>query len=163
MRISIAAPLALFVAFGAPLAQAGTGSVRTPVAQIFSRFEQHWKATDAAGLSRLFSRDADFVAPDGTFASGRANIEHFYAAAFAHGYAGSAGTGKILSVRALGHGLVFVDAQWRIASAHKPDGSLRPDETGILAAVIRRGSGGWQILRLRENEGAADLHVFAAR
>lgn len=129
-------------------------------AALVSSFMQAWNAADAKGLGALFASDADLVTPTGIHSRGRAAIEAFYASAFARGYAGSKGQGEIVHERTLSSDISLIDARFSIAGAHNQDGSTRNAETGILAAVIGRTSSGWQILALRENEGAADFTSF---
>jgi len=121
---------------------------------LVSQFLAAWNAADAKGLSALFTEDADFVSPNGAHAVGRVNIEAFYAMAFSHGFAGSKGTGEIITTRPLTPDLMLVDARFAIA---RPD---RPAEKGIMAALFARTAQGWRIAALRENEGAADLSAF---
>ncbi len=122
---------------------------------VVAGFMQAWNAADAKALSLIFEPDADFVSPFGNVAKGRTEIETFYAGAFAHGYAGSTGRGRLVSTRALTPDIVLADAEWSITGAHKPDGSPLTEEKGILVAVLRRDATGWHIAALRENEGSA--------
>ena len=131
-----------------------------PASALVADFMAAWSAADAKGLANLFADGADLVTPDGMHAQGRAGIEAFYAAAFARGYGGSRGAGEIVSERNIAPGLMLVDARWSIAGAHNPDGSARPAENGILAAVLSHAEAGWRIVALRENAGAKDLTKF---
>ena len=127
---------------------------------LVASFMQAWDASDAKALAALFEADADLVTPDGVVAKGRDNIGKFYAYVFANGYAGSKGAAEIVQMRALGASLSIVDARWSIAGAHKGDGTPRPAESGIMAAVLEKDADGWRIRALRENRGAADLKPF---
>ncbi|HEX4860357.1 MAG TPA: SgcJ/EcaC family oxidoreductase [Rhizomicrobium sp.] len=149
------AATALTLAFTTPAFAADGGAP-----QLVASFMQAWDAGDAKALAALFAADADLVTPDGVVAQGRENIGKFYAYVFANGYAGSKGAAEIVQMRALGASLSIVDARWSIAGAHKGDGSQRPAEAGIMAAVLEKGADGWHIRALRENRGAADLKPF---
>ncbi|MGH6869944.1 MAG: SgcJ/EcaC family oxidoreductase [Rhizomicrobium sp.] len=127
---------------------------------LFTHFMAAWDAADARALSALFAPDADFVSPSGAAAKGRDNIESFYAAAFARGYAGSSGEGEIVSARPLTPDLMLIDARFAISGARQTDGQLRPVEKGIMVAVLRKSAAGWRIAALRENEGAAGFSAF---
>lgn len=152
MRAILIASLVL-AAFAAPAA------AEEPSA-LLGRFMQAWSASDANGIAALFAADADFVSPDGTRASGRDAIAMFYAAAFAHGYAGSRGVGEVATTRMLAPDLALVDGRWRIDGAKTETGATRPAEQGILSAVLRRSGDGWQIVALREVGSATDFHTF---
>jgi uncharacterized protein (TIGR02246 family) len=154
-------PIALGVCVLALLAPAAAFGFDSDSASLVSRFMQAWNAADARALSMNFAPDADFVSPFGDLVKGRANIEAFYARAFAHGYAGSRATGEVVSEKMLAPEMALLDAQWTIAAAHKPDGAPIPGEKGILVAVIRKDASGWHILALRENEGARGLVTFS--
>jgi uncharacterized protein (TIGR02246 family) len=140
--------------FALCLTLAPLGAQASGEQDLVSQFLASWNAADAKGLSALFTEDADFVSPYGVHAAGRANIEAFYAMAFSHGFAGSKGTGEIITTRPLSPDLMLVDARFAIA---RPD---RPVEKGIMAAIFRKDASGWKIAALRENEGAADLSAF---
>jgi uncharacterized protein (TIGR02246 family) len=125
--------------------------------QLLADFVHAWTVADARSLARLFAADADLVTPDGVVARGRQEIAAFYAAAFAHGYSGSTGSGEIEHVRSLGADLLLIDARWSIEGAHKPDGSTRDPERGILVGLAGRKDGVWRILAMRESASAAAL------
>lgn len=130
---------------------------------LVAQFMRAWNAADAKALGALFAPDADLVTPTGIDSKGREAIEAFYAAAFGRGYAGSRGTGEVVRERALSSDISLIDARFSISDAKKQDGSPRATETGIMAAILRRTDTGWQILALRENEGASDFTPFPPR
>jgi uncharacterized protein (TIGR02246 family) len=154
MKFAIAMLIAALASIAPANAEDGDASA------LVASFMQAWNAADAKGLSALFAPDADLVTPTGIHSRGRASIEAFYASAFARGYAGSKGQGEVVHERTLSPDIALVDARFTISGARNQDGSTRGAEAGILAAVIGRTSSGWQILALRENEGAADLTPF---
>lgn len=152
-----------FLLAAALLSLASTALARDPTAApLVNRFMRAWSASDAAALGALFENDADFISPSGILAEGRPSIQAFYAAAFARGYAGSVGAGEVVRERRLSADLLLVDARFSISGARAADGSARPSEKGILAAVLRREGAGWKIEALRESEGAAGLVPFSA-
>ena len=130
---------------------------------IVDQFMQAWNAADAKALSALFAPDGDLVTPSGIDSRGRDAIEAFYAAVFARGYAGSKGIGEIVRMRALSPDISLIDARFSIVGAKKENGALRADEHGIMTAILGRTDQGWQILALRENEGAQDFTPFPPR
>ena len=127
---------------------------------LVDQFMRAWNAADAKALGALFALDADLVTPTGIDSKGRDAIEAFYAAAFVRGYAGSKGVGEVVRERALSPDISLIDARFSISDAKKQDGSPRAAETGIMTAVVRHTESGWQILALRENEGASDFTPF---
>ena len=142
------------------VAASATPASADDASSLVSQFMQAWNAADAKGLSALFAPDADLVTPTGIDSRGRDAIAAFYATVFARGYTGSKGVGEIVHTRALSSDIILIDARFAIAGAKKEDGSLRGDESGIMTAVLGRTDQGWQILALRENEGAADFTAF---
>jgi uncharacterized protein (TIGR02246 family) len=146
-------PLCLTAALSTPASAMDASS-------LVPQFMQAWNAADAKALSALFAPDGDLVTPTGIDSKGRDAIAAFYATAFARGYAGSKGIGEIVHTRTLSSDIVLIDARFTISGAKKEDGSLRTDENGIMTAVLGRTDQGWQILALRENEGAADFTAF---
>lgn len=122
-------------------------------AMLLQRFMQAWNTSDPAAISSLFAQDADLIAPDGMFPTGRSAIAAYYAGAFSQGYSGSTLTGKIIQQRMLVPGLTIVDVRFDIVGAHKSDGSMLPVEHGAMAALMRKEPSGWQILAQRERNG----------
>jgi uncharacterized protein (TIGR02246 family) len=131
-------------------------------ARMLAGFMRAWSASDPGALAELFSDDADLVTPDGTVARGRQEIMAFYTAAFAHGYHGSTGAGHLEHVRQIAPGLVLVDARWSIDGAHKPDGSPRAKEQGILVSLVGLQDGIWRVLAMRESASATALSPLSA-
>ena len=142
-------------------AQPTDGELRAQAGALVDRFMAAWGASDAHALVALFAPDADFINPWGTKATGRGEIEAFYAGAFKSGFAGSKGAGDFVSVRAIAPDMMLIDARWRIQGAKMPDGAPRPDEQGILMALLANTGNGWQILALRENASATDVTPLA--
>ena len=143
-------------------AQPTQSELRAAASALVDRFMAAWSQSDAQALAALFAADADFINPWGTKAVGRDEIAAFYAGAFKSGFAGSKGTGDLVSVRAIAPDLMLIDARWRIAGAKMPDGAPRADEQGILVALVGRTANGWQILALRENASATEITALAA-
>jgi uncharacterized protein (TIGR02246 family) len=121
---------------------------------VVDRFMRAWDAADPKAISGLFTDEADLIAPDGAFAKGRLAVEAYYATAFANGYAGSKGMGEIIQQRELSHDLILLDSRFSIVGAHKMDGSLKADEKGAMAVVLRRAGDDWRIVALRERSGS---------
>lgn len=140
-----------------------TSALAESASRLVDQFMHAWNAANAKALGALFAPDADLVTPTGIDSNGREAIEAFYAAAFARGYAGSKGVGEVVHERALSADISLIDARFSISNASKQDGSPRTPETGIMAAIVRRTDAGWQILALRENEGAPDFTPFPPR
>jgi uncharacterized protein (TIGR02246 family) len=138
------------------------GGARAGAESILAQFMRTWSANDAKGLAALFAPSADFINPYGDLARGPDEIAAFYAGAFARGYAGTKGEGELVWVRLLAPGLALIDGRWRIGGHKNQDGSLRPDERGILVAVISRTPAGWRILALRENASATEIKAIGA-
>lgn len=95
------------------------------------------------------------MSPDGILAEGRREIETFYRAAFARGYARTNAMAKLAHVRYLSATLALVDGTWRI----EPTGTSKVSqpEVGLFFAVLHYQGGRWWIAALREQSSARTL------
>ena len=143
-------------------AQTPDSSLHTAAATLIRHFAAKWSNADAAGLSELFTEDADLVIPSGVVATGRTAIRAFYQSAFANGYAGSTSGASIARTRQLSSRIAVVDAVWFITGARTPSGSPAPSERGILTAVLRLDDDGWHITALREQSSATGFSAAKA-
>lgn len=137
--------------------QAGQNPERQ-IRQTLDRCVQSWAMSDSAGIASAYEPDGDFVSPDGGHASGRAAIEAFYRRAFANGYAHSHGTFAIRGIRLAAPNLAIVDGVWEITGARDAKGDARPEERGLAVAILRKHPRSWEIVALREQESARELH-----
>jgi uncharacterized protein (TIGR02246 family) len=153
MRHALAA-LVFMIALPATAAPSGPDAA---VHALLETYVRAWDRADARALGAQFAADGDFINPTGTYARGPAQVEAFYAAAFAAGYAGSRGAFRPVAVRDLAPGVIAVDGEWSIEGARGPDGAQRPTEAGIAAAVLVRRHGVWRIALLREQAGAQHI------
>ena len=120
------------------------------IRKIVSDFEGAWTKCDAKALAGLWIEDGDFLSPYGTFAKGRAEIEKFYATAFASGYCGSSGTGTIGNIRFLGDEVAIIDGEWDIKGAHDQNRRAAPEEKGLFTAVAKKRGTRWLLVAQRE-------------
>ena len=120
------------------------------IRKIVSDFERAWTKCDAKALAGLWIEDGDFLSPYGTFAKGRAEIEKFYAGAFASGYCGSSGAGTITNIRLLGDEVAIIDGEWDIKGAHTQNGRATPEEKGLFTAVAKKRGARWLLVAQRE-------------
>ncbi len=121
---------------------------------VLASYMEAWAHADAHALGARFAADGDFISPTGSLASGPAQIEAFYAAAFQRGYAGSHAAFTPVQVRLLAPGVIAVDGEWSIAGAHGPDGAALTPEAGIATAVLVERRGRWRVALLREQASA---------
>jgi uncharacterized protein (TIGR02246 family) len=114
-----------------------------------------WGHSDAARIAAAYEPTGDFVSPTGDHATGRAQIQAFYASAFAAGYAGSVATAKIIHLRHVTSTVAIADGVWDIQPT--PNAKITRPELGIFAAVLVYNSGHWRIAALREQSSAREL------
>jgi uncharacterized protein (TIGR02246 family) len=144
----------LAAAFGAALvasllsaapAQPDDAAVRAIVDQVLGA----WRDGNARGMAEVYEGAGDFVNPNGVRAVGRANIEAYYAAAFAAGYAGSALAVDILHSRHLTPAVILLDGAFRIDPTSVA--KITESSSGIFSAVLIKKSGRWRIAAMRES------------
>ncbi len=143
-----------------PLSHAGAAvGSREAVAKTLHSYVSAWNRSDAHAISFLFSRDGDFVSPDGIYARGPSQIEAFYAAAFHRGYGGSKRDFVPRIVRQLSANIIAVDGIWSIDGAREANGTARVAEQGLAVAILVRQGGQWRVSLLREQSSAKTLEV----
>jgi len=69
------------------------------VRELFAEYCRTWTAADSAGFGRLFTKDADYVSYDGSWAAGAAQLQDNHDKLFRGVIAGSAMVGEIESLR----------------------------------------------------------------
>ncbi len=107
----------------------------------FDRFCATWKTNDGAAVANFFAEDGSLINPFGQRADGRAAIAAIYTEYFAGMLRGTSTTVDLSSVRAVGDGHAFADAEQTI---YAPDGAT------LLAvhfpALLRRTGEGWLLV-----------------
>jgi uncharacterized protein (TIGR02246 family) len=141
---------------GAPYAQGGaTAHSDQGIVAIVDQVLDAWGHSDAARIAAAYEPTGDFVSPTGDHAAGRAQIQAFYASAFAAGYAGSIATAKIVHLRHITSTVAIADGVWDIQPT--PNAKITRPELGIFSAVLLYNSGRWRIAALREQSSAREL------
>lgn len=69
------------------------------IRDLFAEFCRTWTEADSAGFGRLFTKDADYVSYDGSWAAGAAELQGNHDKLFRGVIAGSAMVGEIESLR----------------------------------------------------------------
>jgi uncharacterized protein (TIGR02246 family) len=145
-RLAAAFGLALLAGLlSAAPAQPDDAAVRAIVHQVLGA----WRDGNARDMAEVYERTGDFVNPTGVRAVGRVNIEAYYAAAFAAGYAGSALAVHILHSRHLTPEVILLDGAFRIDPTSVAN--ITESSSGIFAAVLVKKSGRWRIAAMRES------------
>lgn len=124
----------------------------TALKELMSNFTLDWHRSDPHALSMFWVADGDFINPNGQVLHGRAEIEAFYSAAFAHGYSGSTATASIENIRFVRPDVALIDGTFQITGAVTPDHQAIPHETGRYTVLAERVSGKWWIIANREME-----------
>lgn len=145
----------LFVSPGIAAQRADVVDVDRAIVGIVNRVLEAWARADAPRIAALYEPSGDFVSPTGDRAVGRRNIQAFYSAAFAAGYAGSRATAQVLHLRHISKTIAVADGAWRIEPT--PTSKITGPESGVFVAVLVRRHGGWWISALREQTSAQNL------
>ncbi len=103
-----------------------------------------WSRSDAATLSKFFTRDAEMVDPSGT-AEGTAEIASHFGTAFAHGMANSTLETRVERVVPVRRDVLYGRGLWRITLA-----SGGTPICGRFVAVLRRDAGQLRIADYNE-------------
>lgn len=127
------------------------------LASIQNGYIASWNEANAKKISANFIADGDFINPTGFHARGPAEIEAFYARAFAAGYAHSTATFTPRVVRMIASGVAAIDGEWTITGARKPAGEAIPNESGIANAIVVKTPQGWKVSLLREQSSATKI------
>lgn len=127
------------------------------VRQMLEGYIGAWKQADPDLIAANFTDDGDFINPTGFHATGHATISAFYAHAFAAGYRGSDAGFTARKTRQISPGVILIDGEWYISSAHKSDGKQIPDERGLASAVLVKTDIGWRIAALREQSSGTTI------
>jgi uncharacterized protein (TIGR02246 family) len=126
-------------------AEPDAAAVRAIVEQVLGA----WRDGNARDMAAAYESTGDFVNPTGVHAVGRANVEAYYAAAFAAGYAGSALKVNILRTRHLAPTVTLLDGAFRIDPS--PGAKITESASGIFSAVLVKKRGRWWIAAMRES------------
>jgi uncharacterized protein (TIGR02246 family) len=111
-----------------------------------------WHKTDAKALSMFWTPDGDFINPNGLVMNGRAEIQGFYAKAFAMGYAGTTASATVNKIKFLSSTMAMVDGIFEISGLSGDNGTSIPPETGRYTVILVKKGGRWWILANREME-----------
>jgi uncharacterized protein (TIGR02246 family) len=144
--------LLVTTAAGAEAIAGHSTAQETALKELMSNFTGDWHRSDAHALSMFWVADGDFTNPSGQVMHGRAEIEAFYAAAFAHGYSGSTATASIENIRFVRPDVAIIDGTFQIVGAVTADHQPIPPETGRYTVLAERVSGKWWIIANREME-----------
>ena len=120
-----------------------------------------WSHADAAAIASSYEPTGDFVSPGGVRAVGRVQIQAFYAAAFANGYAGSQATASIKHIRYITDSIALIDGLWGIEPT--ATAKITEPESGIFCAVLVKHGTRWQISALREQTSATHYSDLGER
>jgi uncharacterized protein (TIGR02246 family) len=115
-------------------------STTNSAANFLGRVEETWSKNDGSALADLFTADGSLINPFGERADGRDAIAAMYSDYFAGMLAGTSTSFKLETVRPVGDGHAFVDAEQTIIS---PEGGALL--VVHLAALLRRESDDWLI------------------
>ena len=114
------------------------------VIAFLDRFADAWKRNDASAAAALFVDDGSLINPFGQRADGHATVQAMYADYFTGMLRGTTTTVVLSSVRGLGAGYAFADAEQTILG---PDGA--PVLVAHLAALLQRDGDTWRFVDSR--------------
>jgi uncharacterized protein (TIGR02246 family) len=119
-----------------------TVPAETEIAALFDRLIAAWNAGNAEAYGQAFSRDADYVAFDGTHLRGRPEIVRVHRQLFETHLRGSTLLGKITSVRLLHPDIAVVHAEgdMKLAGHSRPS----PERHSIQTFVALNDGTEWR-------------------
>ncbi len=99
-------------------------------------FGERWNARDSAGLSLLFTPDADLVNAFGIAASGRESIDKFHTALFASMFKAGHFTGEPSRFRAIRADIAVLDLRWSVTGMRIRESNPNGEMNGLMAMVV---------------------------
>jgi len=137
---------------GAMLGQPGPQPDEQAIRTVMDGFMDAWNHHDAKAFAALFSADADFTNVRGVSASGRSNIEAFHAPVFATIFKNSNQKYTDIKTRFIRPDVAAVDVHWELTGQTDEAGNSRPMRAGLLALVMTKESGKWQIVVMHNQD-----------
>lgn len=120
------------------------GSDTDGAAAFLDQFASTWASNDGAALGELFTEDASLINPFGLRADGREAIAAMYEDYFAGMLAGTSTSVQVETIRTVGDGYAFADAEQTITAS---DGGVLL--VAHLAALLRSHGGDWRFVDSR--------------
>lgn len=108
-------------------------------------FDAAWSAGDAKTMAALWAADGDSIGPDGSVASGRAEIENGFAEILVGMYKGTTMSGGATSIRFIQPDVALVDGTFEISGIKGADGKDMPNEKGMFTDIVVKQGDQWQI------------------
>jgi uncharacterized protein (TIGR02246 family) len=107
-------------------------------------FSVAWLARDVAGLTGLFTEDADFLTLTGDWAEGRQAIARTVTGEMKGAFARARLVTGRAKLRPLGKDMAVVHQRFVLSGVLNPDGTDAGRIATILMAVLVRGKASWQ-------------------
>lgn len=113
--------------------------------QIHKQFGETWNRHDAAALAGLWTKQGDYVEPDGQAFHGRDAIEKQFRIVHGSVFKDSRLHLIVERVRMLGRGTAIADGSYELFGAKDPTGDEIGLRSGYFTTVLRRFDGHWKV------------------
>jgi uncharacterized protein (TIGR02246 family) len=119
----------------------------TQLCELFAEYCRTWTEADSAGFGRLFTKDADYVSYDGSWAAGAAQLQDNHDKLFRGVIAGSAMVGEIESLRFITDSVAVLVANGSVLMPWRSKLPKRRLSRQIIVCV--RTPEGWRIAAIQ--------------
>jgi uncharacterized protein (TIGR02246 family) len=128
-----------------PIDQTQTKGDEEVVRDLPRAFCHAWAKHDGHELAKIMAEDVDFVTVGATWLHGRDDFEKYHARLLSDRFKDSTNTLLDTIVRFLRPGLAIVRWSWTIQGDKNPDGSARPQRSGLMTMLAEKRNGVWLV------------------
>ncbi|MFO1266735.1 MAG: SgcJ/EcaC family oxidoreductase [Rubrivivax sp.] len=139
-----------------------TTSLEDAVRVMTDEWKAAWNTHDMSRMSRLLTRDADFVNVLGKHWKGADNIRAVHAAMHETQFHASVWENDGFAVQLLQPNIALVHFRWSIEGDFDPDGTARRPRSGLFSWLIVESHGTW-LIRAAHNTTLIALPPAPAR
>lgn len=141
--------VSLFSVCAAAQGPSASAADEKDIRAIGAQIQQAWNAADAKMIADLWLTDGDYVSSTGRTATGRAEVEHAFAAQWAGLYKGTKIAHTLTSVRFLRKDVAIADGAFEISGMKDASGKLLSSRSGLSTVVVVRKGDRWYVAALR--------------
>ncbi|HYD48567.1 MAG TPA: SgcJ/EcaC family oxidoreductase [Terriglobales bacterium] len=117
--------------------------------RMHTAFNEAWNRHDAAALAAMWTREGDYVEPDGRLVQGREAIEKHLGLEHKSVFANSRLHLVVERARLVANGTAVVDGSYELFGAVNPKGEAIGTRSGYFTTVLVRTESGWSVAAAR--------------
>jgi len=109
------------------------------------KFADAWNKHDVAGLTALWTKDGDYIEPDGRLMTGPEELKTAYGIVHASVFKDSTLHLMVERVRFVGKDVALVDGSYELLGARDPHGNAIGPRAGYFTTVLVKEKGEWKV------------------